>query len=734
MADSVKVIIEALLKDKRYIKSVKGIAKETKKTAKKSESAIKKIRAGWLLAAGGVFLAVRAFKAIFSATERQQRAENQLNAVLKSTGSIAGLTAKEIIKMAESLQKVTTFGDEAILEGQNLLLTFKKIGEDVFPRATETMLDVAQAMGQDMKTTAIQLGKALNDPIEGLTALRRVGITFEKQQEENIKAMVKMGDIAGAQVKILDELESQFGGSARAAVKGVGVWKQVANAWGDMLERGGKLIGAFDFLAKGLVSLFSSSEDIEDVTQNLIKSQAEYAEVIRKLNDEEKKLIGTERDLVEIRKAQLELQIAEQIKRVNEEYEEQIKVIDKSTKKQEKINEAYKELLGILPKATEEFTVMSQSAAGLLGVFNPFRDKIDEQGRFVVKTSAAIEAWTGAVERHRSAIKIATEENVKMNSSIDSIALSILEGQIPAETALLGLKQGLVDKVNERLQQLPAEIDAAKVISDQAKQDESDKVIADEADKVRVADKKARDDKALEDEKQRTAEKEKLIKEILALEISSEKKITKFTIKQLNARLKADIATTNARKKISQTFIDSFVGGIKDMGSSSADVFASTMSAFTDLIVGQIKTQAKIWGIQILAGRVDLIPAFAGAIAAASAVKALGNSAAQNIKKGGFQSGTEFVPSTGTALIHKGERIIPERLNIPGVSNEALINAAMSGLSIPSPAGGSNVSNSSVNNEGDTITNTFNNTMDDLTLEKLQEVEEKLNVRILTRN
>lgn len=141
----------------------------------------------------------------------------QLDAVLESTGGAAGVTRDMALELADSLSTVTRFSDDAILAGENMLLTFTNIGADVFPRATETLLDMATAMGTDAKSGAIQLGKALNDPVAGITALTRVGVTFTEEQKKAIQAMVDMGDIAGAQTIILDELAKEFGGSAEAA-------------------------------------------------------------------------------------------------------------------------------------------------------------------------------------------------------------------------------------------------------------------------------------------------------------------------------------------------------------------------------------------------------------------------------------------------------------------------------------------------------------------------------------
>lgn len=130
---------------------------------------------------------------------------------------IEQVTKDTVVGLADSLSMVTRFGDEAILSGESMLLTFTSIGAEVFPRATETMLDMSQALGQDLKNSAIQLGKALNNPIEGVTALQRVGVSFTDSQKEMIAALVEAGDLVGAQTIILDELQKEFGGSAEAA-------------------------------------------------------------------------------------------------------------------------------------------------------------------------------------------------------------------------------------------------------------------------------------------------------------------------------------------------------------------------------------------------------------------------------------------------------------------------------------------------------------------------------------
>jgi hypothetical protein len=191
----------------------------------------------------GARMLLDGFRSVINATKEQILAETQLNAVLKSTAGVAGLTAKELTGMASALQKQTRFGDEAIIKAQSLLLTFTKVGKEVFPDALEAVLNMSEAMGQDLQQGVIQVGKALNDPILGVTALRRVGVQLSKQQEDLVKHFTKTGEVAKAQKIILSELETQFGGTAKAAGETMaGSLDQMSNAAGDAAESIGKLL------------------------------------------------------------------------------------------------------------------------------------------------------------------------------------------------------------------------------------------------------------------------------------------------------------------------------------------------------------------------------------------------------------------------------------------------------------------------------------------------------------
>lgn len=166
----------------------------------------------------------------------------QTEAAILSTGSAANITAKQIGDLSESISLKIGVDDEAIQSGANLLLTFKNVrnevgnGNQVFNRATVAANDLAAAGFGSIESSSKMLGKALNDPLLGITALGRAGVTFTEQQKEQIKALVETGDLLSAQKMILKEVESQVGGSAEAQADSL---DKLTVAWANIKEEVG---------------------------------------------------------------------------------------------------------------------------------------------------------------------------------------------------------------------------------------------------------------------------------------------------------------------------------------------------------------------------------------------------------------------------------------------------------------------------------------------------------------
>lgn len=149
--------------------------------------------------------------------EQQQLKVQQL---LETTGYAAGLSAQELQRNAEKVALGTLASVEGIQEAQGALLTFKSVQGDTFLEAIGLAQDMASVMGGTAKSNALQLGKALQDPMKGITALTRSGVSFTEGQQDMIRAMVEAGDKAGAQKIILRELAGQLNKTAAAQAQG----------------------------------------------------------------------------------------------------------------------------------------------------------------------------------------------------------------------------------------------------------------------------------------------------------------------------------------------------------------------------------------------------------------------------------------------------------------------------------------------------------------------------------
>ena len=174
----------------------------------------------------------------------QEAAVANVEAGLKSTGNAAGLSSQQLQKMAAALQGKSIFGDEAVLQNSTAqLLTFTNITYKNFERVQNVAADVTSklkginATGEDLKGVSLMMGKAMENPIRGLTAMRRIGISFTDQEEMVVRQMMAANDTIGAQNFMLKAIERQYGGTAEALSRtSAGMAKMRENRIGDMME------------------------------------------------------------------------------------------------------------------------------------------------------------------------------------------------------------------------------------------------------------------------------------------------------------------------------------------------------------------------------------------------------------------------------------------------------------------------------------------------------------------
>lgn len=225
-----------------------------------------------------------------------QKVGAQTTQVIKSTGGAAKVTAEEVGDLATRLSNKTAVDDEQVQSSTNLLLTFKRVrnevgeGAKILDRATEAALDLSASGFGSTESAAKMLGKALNDPLKGITALSRAGVTFSEDQKRQIAAYVQQNDLLSAQKIILKEVESQVGGQAAAQATAA---EKASVAWANVKETiGTALLPTIDRMSEKFVD-FVENHDIEGWAENAADGLETFFEEAEPLARDVLPAIGT---------------------------------------------------------------------------------------------------------------------------------------------------------------------------------------------------------------------------------------------------------------------------------------------------------------------------------------------------------------------------------------------------------------------------------------------------------
>jgi hypothetical protein len=219
-------------------KELRGISK----AIEKNRRTLGDLKLQYIAIAAGLAVAARAFKGALDAQAKQEQSINSLNLALANQGNLLPGTSERLREYASELQKITTYGDEVIMENQALLASFG-MNEEQLKTATVAALDFAAATGRDMKMAVNLVGKAF---VGETGELSRYGIVIDK----NIPKSEKFAEV-------MNQLTNRFGGAAAAQVQTFsGRLKQFQNALGDTQESLGFFIGQlFDFGSAGGVGI-----------------------------------------------------------------------------------------------------------------------------------------------------------------------------------------------------------------------------------------------------------------------------------------------------------------------------------------------------------------------------------------------------------------------------------------------------------------------------------------------
>ena len=266
------LIISMALESGAFKSGLSATEKQLKASAKRMEALGKSMKGLGQSMSLAVTLPLAALgKVSIDAALQSADALAQVNASLKSMGGAAGRTAEQLQALASNEMRNSLYDDDDILKKVTAnLLTFGNVSGQVFDQAQQAAIDLSAKFGQDLQSSTIQLGKALNDPIKGITALTRAGVSFTEQQKAQIAAMVAVGDTAGAQRIILAELNKEVGGAAAAQAQ-ADPFAKLKHSINTLKEAIGKnLLDRMGGIIDKLTGLVESFNNASPAMQNLV--------------------------------------------------------------------------------------------------------------------------------------------------------------------------------------------------------------------------------------------------------------------------------------------------------------------------------------------------------------------------------------------------------------------------------------------------------------------------------
>jgi hypothetical protein len=245
-------------------------------------------------ATAGTLLVMKKMVAAVSNSERQF---GKLTAILRATGGAAGLTLSDIEDLSQKIGIETLASVQGVRDAAGIMLTFKSITGDTFREALTLAQDLAEVGFGDLKTASTQLGKALEDPIAGLGALKRVGVSFTDQQKETIRVLTMTGRKAEAQTIILKALKTQLGESGPEAAKGfAGAVDSLGERFNIFFEQatvGIKITEGLTWAIQGLADAFANTDKEASTFQGIKQVEKEIERIQKQIDKKSEEAKGS---------------------------------------------------------------------------------------------------------------------------------------------------------------------------------------------------------------------------------------------------------------------------------------------------------------------------------------------------------------------------------------------------------------------------------------------------------
>ena len=639
------------------------------------------------VAVAGFTAALKSGLDVFEATEMQMA---RTEGLIRATGGAAGFTAEQMERMARDVALNTMASTDGIRSAQSVLMTFRSVSGETFEESIRLSQDMASVMGTDVKSAAMQLGKALEDPVAGLSALTRSGISFSETEKLMVRDMMAANKAAEAQAIVLAKINGQIGGTASAEADGTlgGSKDTLGQKWNEFLESlartsmiAGPTKAALDILSEGLNDV-RENLDISDIKNRLGKDEPIDPTIMGLWRDEE---IEQARQDLENQYKVIERQLEISTASLDEK-----KALTKNPR-QAGSSQAYGALINQIQQDEKALKAQQESLLRLQADLDRLQQEViepREQERFE------------AAEKGRKAQEKLDEQRrkdaLKKQQEISAGVLSTLQIQLDTE------EQKLSDAYQNRKQQISdlvlseAQVKQAGFESEQELRDHYHQLNKEQFDLQRE---EMLQKKMEADQKELDATQAKLEAELEAQKgfwekyaDSARKNLT--DIDNLTAKTLERFSAN-----VGDAFADAIVDG-KNFGSVMNDVARGIAKSMISSLVEIGVQRMVLWGIEkaigVSAGANNLTrvtseagsavalaganafastaaipiigPAMAPAAAAAATAAATpfataAISAASTGLTGMAHSGIDNIPTEGTWLLDKGERVLSPKQN-----------------------------------------------------------------------
>ena len=325
----IRIEIEALRKDlntaislfRKTATDIDDSSKKASGSTNRLKSSIKDLAAPFIavkMAADMVIGAVKSFFSFMNANVQAYTAHQtelaKLETLLRTTGGAAWTTAGQLEDMADRLSRITRFAQNDIMKAQSVLLGFRSLTGETYERTLRLMMDSVTVMGGDLVSAANTFGKALEDPVQGMTALNRQGYNFRAEDKIMIQQMIESEGIFAARSWLIQQLEKDYGGTAEAAnaaTEAMSAHQRSLKASESLARETGRQTGGFyaatvnfwALIKESYSEFFKHTEDLRSVPAELEQMRNAYSRAIAPVKELSNEIIQLELQVVDMRDA-----------------------------------------------------------------------------------------------------------------------------------------------------------------------------------------------------------------------------------------------------------------------------------------------------------------------------------------------------------------------------------------------------------------------------------------------